>query len=65
MDGDAQLVHVVEVLGAGGGLADFRTAGSKRPMRMAMMAITTSTSISVNAGRRLAGRGSMDRRSFA
>src|SRR5262249_6939696 len=29
----------------------FWTAGSKRPMRMAMMAITTSSSTSVNAGR--------------
>jgi len=27
----------------------FWTAGSSRPMRMAMMAITTSSSISVNA----------------
>src|SRR6516165_5507730 len=30
----------------------FCTAGSNRPMRMAMMAITTSSSISVKAGRR-------------
>src|SRR6476659_7385043 len=29
----------------------FCTAGSNRPMRMAMMAITTSSSISVNPGR--------------
>src|SRR6266481_2363551 len=29
----------------------FWTAGSKRPMRMAIMAITTSNSISVKAGR--------------
>src|SRR5262245_35921887 len=30
----------------------FCTAGNNRPMRMAMMAITTSSSISVNARRR-------------
>jgi hypothetical protein len=29
----------------------FWTAGSKRPIRMAMMAMTTKSSISVNAGR--------------
>jgi hypothetical protein len=29
----------------------FWTAGTSRPIRMAMMAITTNSSISVNAGR--------------
>src|SRR5262245_46091088 len=35
----------------------FWTAGSKRPMRMAMMAITTNSSISVNAWRLAFGGG--------
>jgi len=34
----------------------FCTAGSSNPISTAMMAITTSNSISVNAGRRAGGR---------
>src|SRR4051812_18864116 len=37
----------------------FWTAGSRRPMRMAMMAITTSSSISVKPLRRERRQGSM------
>jgi hypothetical protein len=46
--GDADLLEVFDALRAAA-MRTFWTAGSRRPMRMAMIAITTSSSISVNA----------------
>jgi len=51
VQGEAELLEVVLALAAGGGLADLLEAGRSRPMRIAMMAITTSNSISVNPRR--------------
>jgi hypothetical protein len=51
VQGDAHLVEVVLAVGAGGGLADLLDGGRSRPIRMAMMAITTKSSISVKAPR--------------
>jgi hypothetical protein len=46
--GQAHLFEVVGAADAGRRSRTFCTAGSSRPMRMAMMAITTNNSISVN-----------------
>ena len=45
------LLQVVDALGAAGGLASAWTAGKRRPIRTAMIAMTTSNSISVNPRR--------------
>ncbi len=39
VEGEAELLEVVLALHARGGLAAFCTAGSRRPMRIAMIAI--------------------------
>jgi len=51
MDAQPDLLEVVGTLGPCGGLADFLDGGQQQPMRMAMMAITTSSSMSVKAFR--------------
>ena len=48
LDRQAQLLEIVRALGAAGRFGAACTAGSKRPIKMPMMAITTSSSTKVN-----------------
>ena len=51
MQGDAKLLQIISALRAAGGFAAAWTAGSKRAIKMLIIAMTTSNSIIVNAGR--------------
>jgi hypothetical protein len=55
VEGQADLLEVVDALAAARGLAGLCTAGNSRAIRTAMMAMTTSNSISVKPARRADG----------